>query len=74
MIARIFGGAWSDPAMPLLMFGLIAASWLYQFLCESSARKWLEYSPVRISLATGMMLYLFTVPGAVSKAFIYFQF
>ncbi|MEO2020475.1 MAG: MBOAT family O-acyltransferase, partial [Pirellulaceae bacterium] len=32
IINRIFGSAWTDPQVPLLMLGLVSVIWAYQFL------------------------------------------
>ena len=73
ILRRIFTAPWSDPECPLLMFGLIFAVWVYQFLSESRARSLLESAPCKIILASAMMLYLiFCSTGG--GAFIYFQF
>lgn len=73
IVGRIFTAAWRDPQMPLLMIAVVAAVWLYQFLCESRLRGLLKTGVVRVGLATAMVLYLclFSTGG---KAFIYFQF
>jgi D-alanyl-lipoteichoic acid acyltransferase DltB (MBOAT superfamily) len=74
IVTRIFTAAWTDPAAPLLALMLIAVVWLYQFMYEWPARRFLELSVVRIALVVCMILYLFTVPGSGGAAFIYFQF
>ena len=48
--------------------------WTYQFLYETAARKWLQKPSVKITLVVLMIVYLFLVPGAPDKPFIYFQF
>ena len=35
ILSRMVSGPWSDPAMPLLMMGLVAGVWLYQWVQES---------------------------------------
>ena len=74
IVTKIFTADWLDPEIPLLALILVAAVWLYQFLCESSARRLLDLSAVRIALVVLMILYLFSVPGSGGGAFIYFQF
>ncbi|MEK7677621.1 MAG: MBOAT family O-acyltransferase [Verrucomicrobiota bacterium] len=73
IVRRIVGGAWTDPACPPLMLGIVALIWLYQFLYESKWRPLLQNSVVRVSLVVFMILYmcLFSSGGG---AFIYFQF
>ncbi len=73
IVKRIFTTAWSDPYCPLLMLGLMAAVWFYQFLYESHWRSWLQLKPVRLAMATGMILYLLLF-SSEGGAFIYFQF
>ena len=74
ILRRIVAGGLADPAVPLLAVGLVAAVWAYQFLYESRLRRLVEWSPVRLAIAAGAILYLATFAGAGSKAFIYFQF
>ena len=74
ILSRIAAGGWEDPQFPLLALGLILAIWIYQFLYESPARRWLQSSFVRIALVVLMIVYLFLVPGSPDKPFIYFQF
>ena len=73
IISRIFGAVWHDPQIPALMLLLVVAVWLYQFAYESRFREFLRTSPVRVSLAAGMVINmcLFSSGGG---AFIYFQF
>ena len=73
IVERIFTTAWSDPYCPALMLGLMAAIWLYQFFYESHWQSWLQLKPVRVGLATGMILYLLLF-SSEGGAFIYFQF
>jgi hypothetical protein len=73
-VSRIFTADWLDPAIPLLALTLVASVWLYQFLYESSARRLLDLSAVRIALVVLMIVYLLVVPGSGNSAFIYFQF
>ena len=73
IVSRIFSAAWSNPQVPALMLALVAGVWLYEMLYESRLRGMLRYSPLRIGLATCMMLYL-TLCSAGGQAFIYFQF
>jgi len=74
IVTRIFTADWLDPAIPLLAVMLVGAVWLYQFLAESSVRRFLDLPAARIALVVLMILYLFIVPGSGSAAFIYFQF
>jgi hypothetical protein len=52
----------------------VGSVWFYQLIYESRLRWLLESSPVRVVLVTCMLLYLFSIPGTGSEAFIYFQF
>ncbi len=76
IVSRIFGFRWYDPAFPMLALGLVGGIWLYQFAYESRLRRLLEFSPVRVALVVGMIMYLLIVPGSEKsgEAFIYFQF
>lgn len=74
IVARIFGSAWADPAFPLLAAGLVAMAWAYQFMVESRLKPLLQWAPVRVGLASAMIVYMAIVPGAESQPFIYFQF
>jgi D-alanyl-lipoteichoic acid acyltransferase DltB (MBOAT superfamily) len=71
--SRIFTAAWHDPQMPALMLVLVAAVWLYQFLCESRFRKLLQTDVVRVGVAVSMVLYL-CLCASGGGTFIYFQF
>ena len=73
IIRRIFGSAWHDPQIPVLMLLLMALIWLYQFLYESKFREVLANGLVRVSLAVAMLVYL-CVCSSGGGAFIYFQF
>lgn len=73
IVGRIFASAWASPQIPALMLALVLAVWLYEMLYESRLRGLLRFGPVRIGLATCMMLYL-TLCSAGGQAFIYFQF
>jgi alginate O-acetyltransferase complex protein AlgI len=76
VLTGIFTGAWTDPRMPLLAAGLIAAIWLYQLLYSSGSnlKLLLTRRPVRVGLAASMIAYLLIVAQPSTKAFIYFQF
>jgi D-alanyl-lipoteichoic acid acyltransferase DltB (MBOAT superfamily) len=76
VISRIFTTRWVDPHFPLLMAVLILAVWLYQLLYTSglTLRRYLEVPPVRVGLATAMIVYLVIVAQPSTKQFIYFQF
>jgi D-alanyl-lipoteichoic acid acyltransferase DltB (MBOAT superfamily) len=73
IVNRIFTAAWTQPQVPALMIALVGLVWLYQFTYESPFRRILRFSPLRVGLAAGMMLYL-TLCSAGGKPFIYFQF
>ncbi len=76
IISRIFTTSWLDPRLPLLMAGLVLAVWVYQLLytSRSSFERVLEWSPVKVGLAMGMVAYLMMVAQPGTKQFIYFQF
>jgi len=74
ILSAIFSFAWSDPGFPLMAMALVLSVWAYQWLYESSARRVLEWAPVRIGLVTAMILYLCLIPGSPDRPFIYFQF
>ena len=73
IITRIFTATWSIPNIPAIMLLLVIAVWIYQCTYESRFRPLLRFSPVRVTLAAGMILYL-TLCSAGGQAFIYFQF
>jgi alginate O-acetyltransferase complex protein AlgI len=73
IVTRIFTAFWHTPQMPLLMFALIATVWLYQFMYESRLRSLLRLSPVRVTIAVSMMLYI-CLCSSGGGTFIYFQF
>lgn len=74
IVSRIVTAGWSSPRFPLLALMLVVFVWCYQFLYESSFRRWLELPLVKIILAILMLCYLLVVPGSGGGAFIYFQF
>ena len=74
VVSRIFTTGWTDPAFPLLVAGLVAMIWVYQFIIESRFRPVLQWAPVRIGLMAAMIVYLAVIPGRPAQAFIYFQF
>ena len=74
IVTRIFSAGLADPRMPFLAIAFIAMIWAYQFMIESPARRVLQAAPVRIALATVLILYLAIFPGVNEAAFIYFQF
>ncbi len=73
IISRIFGSAWRDPQMPLLMLGLVGATWVCQFLQESRWQSLLQPAWVRVMLVVGMLLYICLCSSGGGE-FIYFQF
>ena len=73
IISRIFGSAWTDPQIPLLMLGLVATIWAHQFLHESRWRSLLQPAWVRVGLVVGMLLYICLCSSGGGE-FIYFQF
>ncbi len=74
IVTRLVTTSWSDSSFPLLALLLVGSIWAYQFVYESRLRGLLEWLPLRVILVTGMLMYLFSVPGTGSEAFIYFQF
>lgn len=74
IVRRIVAEAWQDPHCPLVMVGLVASVWLYQFLFESRFRRLLEISAVRVGLVLLMLFYLAVFASSRGQAFIYFQF
>lgn len=73
IVRRIFGGLWGSPEVPALMLLLVGSVWLYEFLYESRWRPALGRGPVRVGLATAMILYL-CLCSSGGGTFIYFQF
>ena len=73
IIKRIGTTQWTDPGCPGLMLALIGAVWGYQFLSESRYQGILQWPATRITLATGMIVYLLLFSSKGGE-FIYFQF
>ncbi len=73
IISRIFGSAWGNPQIPLLMLGLVGATWACQFLQESRWQSLLQPAWVRVGLVVGMLLYICLCSSGGGE-FIYFQF
>jgi D-alanyl-lipoteichoic acid acyltransferase DltB (MBOAT superfamily) len=73
IVQRIFTAAWQPPQITVLMVGLIAVVWLYQFLYESRFREVLKRGVVRVGVAVFIVLYL-CLCSSGGGAFIYFQF
>ncbi len=73
ILGRIFGSTWSDPAMPLLMVGLIALAWAYQWVQETQMRSWTETGWFKITAAIFMLIWLCFFSSSGGE-FIYFQF
>ncbi len=74
IIRRICASGYADPRFPLLALLLILSIWLYQFLYDSSLRKYLAAPPVRIALVLAMILYMVLFSSSGDQPFIYFQF
>ena len=74
IVTRLAAPDWADPAVPLLVLGLIGGVWLYQWIYESNLRSLLARAPVRIALVVGMMLYMALAVTSGGQPFIYFQF
>jgi D-alanyl-lipoteichoic acid acyltransferase DltB (MBOAT superfamily) len=73
IISRIFTAGWRSPQVPALMLALVGSIWLYQLTYESRFRAILKYSPLRVAMAAGMLLYI-GLCSTSGQAFIYFQF
>jgi alginate O-acetyltransferase complex protein AlgI len=73
IVRRIFTAGWQDPQIPLLMLGLVALVWLYEWLYESRLREFLKTGLARVGVAVFMMIYL-CLCSSGGGAFIYFQF
>ncbi len=73
ILTRMATTPWTNPGFPLLMGVLIVAVWGYQYFSESKFKHLLELPVTRISLATGMIVYLLLF-SSKGGAFIYFQF
>jgi D-alanyl-lipoteichoic acid acyltransferase DltB (MBOAT superfamily) len=73
ILSRIFGAAWTDPQMPLLMLALVGIAWAYQVVHESRLRTLLQPAWVRVGLVVGMLLFLCLCSSGGGE-FIYFQF
>jgi alginate O-acetyltransferase complex protein AlgI len=69
----IVHAGWHSPQVPALMLALVGGIWLYQLTYESLFRPILRYSPLRIAMAAGMLLYV-GLCSTSGQAFIYFQF
>jgi len=74
IVTRMVTSGLSDPAFPLLFVFLIGVVWAYQFMCESSVRRYLTSGGVRVSMVVFMLLYLILFSSAGGQAFIYNQF
>jgi len=74
IITRLFSAGWSDPRFPLLALLLVSSAWVYQFVIESPARRYVESSVFRIVIVVLMIVYLCIIPGSRNEPFLYFQF
>jgi alginate O-acetyltransferase complex protein AlgI len=74
IIQRIFTGTAAAAQVPVLMFAMVAAVWIYQFIYESHTKRILEVKFVRVTLMLIMLLYLITFATSAQEPFIYFQF
>jgi len=74
ILRRIASCGLADPAMPLLMIGLVLAIWVYQYVWESRLHEIFQRPLVRVALVVGMVVYIATLVTASDQAFIYFQF
>jgi alginate O-acetyltransferase complex protein AlgI len=74
IITRLFSAGWSDPRFPLLALLLVSSVWVYQFVIESPARRYVESSVFRIVIVVLMIVYLCIIPGSRNEPFLYFQF
>jgi alginate O-acetyltransferase complex protein AlgI len=74
ILTRIATTAWSDPAFPVALLGLVLAVWVYQAVYESRLRVLLRPAPIRIGMAVAMILCVAVFAPSGAQAFIYFQF
>lgn len=74
IIKKIFTNGFTDPKFPLVALFLCVSIWVYQFIFESKARKFLEWVPVKIGIMLFIILYLTIFTTSSNEAFIYFQF
>ncbi len=78
VLSRIFTTRWDvDPQFPVVLLALVLAVWIYQFLYSggtAATRRLVEWAPVRVGLAAGMVLWLAVVAHSSQAAFIYFDF
>ena len=74
ILQRIFTGTASSPEVPVVMFAIIAAVWLYQLIFSSRAKNILDMRPLRIVLMLLILIYLMIFTVAGHESFIYFQF
>ncbi|MCF7976088.1 MAG: MBOAT family protein [Phycisphaerae bacterium] len=74
IVTRIFTSGLSDPACPLLFIALMGGVLIYQFMCDSSLRRYLMTGSVRVSLTVLMLLYVILFSASGGQAFIYNQF
>jgi len=74
ILQRIFTTADPSPIVPVVMFAIIAAIWLYQLIFSSKAKDILTWRPVRITLMLLILIYLTVFAAVGHEPFIYFQF
>lgn len=74
IFSQLLKFAWQDPQVPLWMLAMVTIIWLYQGLLESRLQRFVTHPIVQVSLAIGMLIYLFAIPTASNSPFIYFQF
>jgi D-alanyl-lipoteichoic acid acyltransferase DltB (MBOAT superfamily) len=74
ILRRIFTTAAPSPTVPVVMFAIIAAVWLYQLIYNSTARVILTRRLVRVTLMLLILIYLTVFATAGHEPFIYFQF
>ena len=67
-------GPWLAPTFPVAALILCLAVWLHQAGSESRLHNLLHWAPVRLALATGMLVYLVFASSSGVQQFIYFQF
>ncbi|MFC1607320.1 MBOAT family O-acyltransferase [Candidatus Latescibacterota bacterium] len=74
IIKRIFTERPVNPEFPIVALLLCVSIWVYQFLYESKARKFLEWVPMRVGIMIFILLCLTIFASTGQDAFIYFQF
>jgi D-alanyl-lipoteichoic acid acyltransferase DltB (MBOAT superfamily) len=74
IVNKIGSANWGDPAFPLLALTLVLSLWAYELICETRARRLIDWTGIRVAAVASMIVYLCVVPGTGDVPFIYFQF